>query len=292
MSEVSANARASGFVRQFITPEGVDLRLEVANFGHRAAAFLIDGAIMLGVLIALSLLCALAALGGRNPLALQAVGVVWLLGFFLLRNFYFLIFESGPRAATPGKRIMRIRVATRDGGALSATAVFARNAMREIEFYLPVTFLLVRGQGVDAILILLGMIWTGVLVLFPIFNRDRLRIGDLLAGTWVVMQPARQLLPDMALAGADPAARRFVFSFVQLDAYGVKELQVLEDVLRRKNMETVRGVAERIRTKIEWSRGADEGDFEFLDAYYTALRQRLEQLMLLGRRRKDKYDRA
>ena len=30
--------------------------------------------------------------------------MVWLLGIFLLRNFYFVVFELGPRAATPGKR--------------------------------------------------------------------------------------------------------------------------------------------------------------------------------------------
>ena len=32
---------------------------------------------------------------------------------------------------------------------------------------------------------LLGIIWTGAFVLFPLFNRDRLRVGDLVAGTMV-----------------------------------------------------------------------------------------------------------
>ena len=30
--------------------------------------------------------------------------IIWLLGFFLLRNFYFTLFEMRARAATPGKR--------------------------------------------------------------------------------------------------------------------------------------------------------------------------------------------
>ena len=286
------SAAEPNWTRQFITPEGVDLRLEIAPFGQRAAAFLLDALIIVGVLVALSLLCLLAALGGHNEIAGQAVVVLWLLGLFLLRNAYFLFFEMGPRAATPGKRALKIRVAARDGGALTATSVFARNAMREIEIFLPATFLIVQHQGVDGVLALLGLTWTGVFLLFPLFNRDRLRLCDLVAGTWVVMAPTRRLLPDMALAANTYTAARFEFTAAQLDAYGVKELQVLEDVLRRRHIETIRGVADRIRVKIGWMRGPDESDFDFLDAYYAALRRRLEQLMLLGRRRKDKHDRV
>jgi uncharacterized RDD family membrane protein YckC len=285
----SVNGRT--WIRRFITPEGVDLRLEVANFSQRSGAFIIDIAILLGVLIALTILCLFAAVGGRNPIVLQAIAVIWLLGFFLLRNGYFLHFEMSPRAATPGKRLMKLRVATRDGGALTVTAVFARNAMREVEFYLPALFLVSRAHGVDAVLILLGVLWTGALALFPLFNRDRLRLGDLLAGTWVVLAPVHRLLPDMAGTPLGTAAPEHIrFSKAQLDLYGVKELQVLEQVLRRRNMETVRGVADRIRTKIGWVKRSHESDFEFLDAYYAALRARLEQQMLLGRRRKDKFD--
>ncbi len=34
----------------------------------------------------------------------------------------------------------------------------------------------------------------------------------------------------------------------------------------------------------------EEGEREFLDAYYAALRGRLETRLLMGRRRKDKFD--
>ncbi len=49
-------------------------------------------------------------------------------------------------------------------------------------------------------------------------------------------------------------------------------------------------MAERIRSKIAWTRGAEESDWAFLDAYYAALRRRLETRMLLGKRRRDKFD--
>ena len=45
------------------------------------------------------------------PVIPEQIGrVVWLLGFFLLRNFYFVLMEMGPRAATFGKRAMGLRV--------------------------------------------------------------------------------------------------------------------------------------------------------------------------------------
>ena len=275
-------------VRELVTPEGVDLRVVLGSAGERAGAFLLDALAIVAVLLGATLLCGLAGYVSKG-VARSAVGVVWLLGFFLLRNAWFLGFELGPRAATPGKRAFGLRVAARQGGRLSADALFARNAMREIEVFLPLTFLIVRAQGVDAVIAGFGALWTGVFALFPLFNRDRLRVGDLVAGTWVVREPRRRLLAELA---SEPAQRdaRFAFEPVQLAAYGVAELQVLEEVLRRGDRRSLRVVADRIRLRIGWTPGREESDRAFLDAYYAALRGRLEAGLLQGRRRRDKHD--
>jgi uncharacterized RDD family membrane protein YckC len=242
---------------------------------------------------------ALASLGVpelKNGLG-SAVLIVWLLGFFFLRNFYFVTFELGARAATPGKRVLGLRVAARDGGRLTSEAVFARNAMREIEVFLPLTFLVASGgAGADPVagwVMLLGLAWTGGFALFPLFNRDRLRVGDFVAGTWVVKSPREKLSIDLldALESAQGQGG-FVFTPDQAGAYGIKELHVLEDVLRRKDPKTLAAVAERIRAKIAWRTAPDETDTAFLSAYYAALRGRLETRLLFGHRRKDKFDKA
>jgi len=288
--------------RQLITPEGVDLRLNLGSAGHRASAFLIDAAIIIGIMIGLTLACVLAAFSLEA--AAKALGVswtggdaigqfvilLWLLGFFLLRNGWFLGFELGPRAATPGKRIVGLQVAMRNGGRLSADALIARNAMREIEVFLPLTFLLYNtGANVDGWIVLLGLLWSGIFALFPLFNRDRLRVGDLVAGTFVVLAPRRRLATELTQRRS-ALAPAFAFSPDQLDVYGVKELQVLEDVLRRNALGAQRIVAERIRGKIGWTPRPGESDGDFLDAYYAALRTRLESRLLLGKRRRDKHD--
>ncbi len=49
-------------------------------------------------------------------------------------------------------------------------------------------------------------------------------------------------------------------------------------------------VAERIAAKIGWERRPQDQDEDFLAAYYVQLRRRLEQRLLMGVRRRDKYD--
>jgi uncharacterized RDD family membrane protein YckC len=276
--------------RPFVTPEGVDLQLKVAAYTDRMSAFILDAFILAGVLTGFTILAALAAWGFHDVrIVSEGAMVIWLLGAFVLRNFYFIGFELGPRAATPGKRALGLRVIARDGGRLTADAVFARNAMRELEIFLPATFFFAQGQGVDAGLIGLGAIWSGVFVIFPLFNRDRLRLGDLAAGTLVIKAPKLRLPPELVSEGA-PAVLGVAFTEAQVDAYGIKELHVLEQVLRTGDRRTIADVARRIRKKIEWEGPTDVADRSFLAAYYAALRGRLESRALFGRRRQDKFD--
>ena len=286
---INRRALEPGKRRTLVTPEGVDLQLRLADAGQRIGAFLIDLAIMTLALILLTVvaLILIAALGFQRG---EVAAIVWLLGFFLLRNFYFILMEIGPRAATFGKRALGIRVVARSGERLTADRVIARNMMREIEFYLPLSFLSYNtAEGTSSgWMALAGLAWTGIFLFFPLFNKDRLRIGDLLAGTWVVNVPKRKLSVDSL--HAHDVGDRFRFTEAQLDTYGIYELQTLEQVLRDDQPEAIAAVAATIRHKI----GApDEGwDRDFLVAYYDAMRVRMERGLLFGKRREDKFDRS
>jgi len=274
--------------RRLVTPEGVDLGLTLATAGQRMSAFMLDAVLMIIVLVAMTLI-ALFGLFATAGKGMQIVAITWLLGFFLLRNFYFIFMEMGPRAATFGKRVAGLRVVARDGGRLTADAVIARNLMREIEVYLPLSFLgyEAAGDGVDTLTTLLGLGWAGIFLFFPAFNRDRLRVGDLLAGTWVINAPKRSLTFDLMRGSA--AATGYEFTEEQLDAYGIYELQTLEQVLRTCDYDAMAAVAFTIRDK--FGIGEVDSNEAFLNAYYEALRTRLERKLLFGRRRADKFDR-
>ncbi len=273
--------------RRLVTPEGVDLGVVLGDAGQRAAAFILDCLVLVGAMIALTLI-AVFGVWGVGEKSLEPVGVVWLLGSFVIRNFYFIIMEMRPRAATFGKRWMGLRVVARDGGRLTGDAVIARNLLREIEVFLPLSMLLagLAEQSVDSLTGWFGFGWTGVFLLFPLLNKDRLRVGDLLAGTWVIRTTRDKLGRDLTTARL---VNLFVFTSVQLDAYGVYELETLEGVLRRGDAKATITVAQAIIDKIGWQ--TDVTDIEgFLTAYYTQLRAHLEKRLLLGKRRADKHD--
>jgi len=276
--------------RHLVTPEGIDLQIQLADVGARIGAFAIDL-----VIIVLTLIAAAYALGSMSLYNDDLAFIILVMIAFLLRSFYFTLFELGRRAATPGKMILKIRVAARGKARLSAASVFARNALREIGFFLPLGFLFGIGSGgVDGWMSLLASIWAGIFLFFPLFNKDRLRVGDLVAGTWVVRSPRPMLAADLVTTDKpenEALFAKFTFTPAQIDAYGIKELHVLEDVLRAKDRDVLEDVANRIRKKIGWVWEHGESDIVFLKAYYAALRGRLESKMLMGVRREDKFDR-
>lgn len=294
-AEMKLAAYRDKLMRDLRTPEGAMLKLKLASAGERAGAVIID--IIFIIIIAICVLWALAILlsnfGEQGGRIVYAIAVVF---FFVLRNFYFIVFEVGRRAATPGKRLLGLRVAARNGGRLTASAVFARNFIREVELFMPIMLLLFASvqNGVNAWLNLFGLIWCGLFLFFPLFNSDKLRAGDIIAGTWVIHTPKIELLSDVSSSGNSPTATKvregFNFSQEHVNAYGIRELHVLEDILRKSSTEIKASVAERIRDKIGWTKAPGERDRAFLEAYYAALRKNLEQKLLLGQRKKDKFD--
>jgi uncharacterized RDD family membrane protein YckC len=285
----SSAAAIPNLRRTFITPEGVDLKLELGSAGSRASAFLIDLIIMLVALVAMTLallyLFSQTASAGGSASS-QVIAVLWLIGFFILRNGWFSLFEMGSRGATPGKRLIGLRVIARDGARLTGAAVIARNAMREIEIFLPLSFLAAQeAAGVaDTFLIIFTLLWSGIFLFFPLFNRDRLRVGDLVAGTWVVRNEKQALSADLVGSAYQP---RRTFPRAALELYGVYELQTLEDVLRKENPEAIATVAQTIRAKAELPDDGD--DYGFLADYYAALCAHLERGLMVGRRRDNKF---
>lgn len=282
-----ARSRRSAKRRQFVTPEGVDLSLEIASAGLRFGALMIDlilMALILFLVASVLVVTGMRGFGGREDMLV----VIGLLGFFLLRNFWFLGFELGPRAATPGKRLVGIRVVARDGGRLDVPAVVARNFVREVELFLPITFMFAAGGDdmLDNGLALLGLVWTLALSLFLLFNKDRMRLGDLIGGTWVVVDHRRKIAADLSDSAASVAPEQR-FTDAELGVYGIYELQELERVLRDRDAKIMRAVADTIRAKIGRPHIGD--DREFLHAYYSQLKMKLERDLLFGKRREDKY---
>ncbi|HEY6254876.1 MAG TPA: RDD family protein [Xanthobacteraceae bacterium] len=275
--------------REIITPEGVPIPVELADYGERLSAFFIDWVIWTVATIAIYLPIILSI--GKAGSVLLAISVALFLGF-IIRNMYFVFFEIAWRGATPGKRAVGLRVIDRHGGPLLPSAVIARNLTREVEMFLPLGVLMAGGRSAtgavdwEELSLALWMLFFAVL---PAINRDRMRGGDMIAGTMVIALPKRALSSDLV-----EAVVQFAFTEQHLRAYGAFELQVLEELLRRPHspdtMRVLNDVCDKICRRIGWTAPLPPHQVElFLRDFYTAERAFLEREQLYGKGRADKY---
>ena len=96
--------------RQIITPEGVPLAVDLADYGERLVAFVID--LFIWFLLTLAVYLPIIWAIGVTGHSLLAISVAPFIGF-LVRNLYFVYFELAWRGSTPGKRMVGLRVIDR-----------------------------------------------------------------------------------------------------------------------------------------------------------------------------------
>lgn len=280
--------------RLLVTPEGVPLLVKLAERGERLGAVLLDVLFIVAANIALVLVIVLMLALFQIKEAWGFFAILFLLGRFLIGTFYFSFFELRWNGQTPGKRIYKLRVIDRRGGPLRASAVFARNLLREVELFLPLQLLFSSPTDRMEAFGTLGLsMWIFAMLYVMFLNRDRMRGGDLIAGTWVIHAPKPELLKDVATQ-VDATDDRYRFTSAQLAVYGVYELQTLETVLRERRPDVLPEVAKRVRSKINWE---DDGmaigatdSVDFLQSYYASARRHHEGRLLFGKRKRDKFD--
>lgn len=275
----------------YLPPEGVPISFQIASMGARFGAQFLDILITYGGLLALLLFMLWV-----NLLPETAFITLFNLLIFMIRVPYYILSELVWNGRTLGKRIVKIRVISANGRRLTPHQVTARNLLKEVEVFTPVTLLLGAGTG-GWVTTVLTTVWVLGVTACPFFNRKRQRLGDMIAGTIVVEQPKSVLLPDLVRAFGEKL-QQFTFLPVHLDFYGRFELQTLESILRDSGkspaypIELARVTAAIIR-KIDFVDPVPEQDQrEFLLSFYRAQREHLESRRLFGDRREDKNHKA
>jgi len=161
-----------------LTPENVAFDFELAGLASRAAAWAIDLLLMAGILSAASLALMLAStVVGSVAFAVQLILA------FLVQWWYQALFEWRMGGQTPGKRVLGLRVLSRDGLPITFGQAVIRNLVRFVDL-VPLTYL------VGAVTVLL--------------DRDGRRLGDLASGT-VVVRERRAPRPSAVV----PASERY-----------------------------------------------------------------------------------
>lgn len=201
---------------EVVTPENIAFNYQAAGPFRRLPAFLVDFLVRLMVIVALIFLIVLIA--GMLSIVLPRflfgdsigmfAGGVFLLSYFLLEWFYGALFETYMNGQTPGKWLLGIRVVTVEGQPINGMQAMLRNLVRTVDMFPPVLFVLPT-----------GMVGLGAMTL----NHRFQRIGDLVAGTMVVIEERTWLLGVSQLE--DPRA-------AQLAAYLPPKFEVSRTLSR------------------------------------------------------------
>jgi len=222
---------------------GVDLTLNIAGPGSRSYAFVIDWHVRLLLAGAWLLLAGFILKLNLNLKSQDAL--LSLLPAAIIYFLYHPILEVAMRGRTPGKRMAGLRIVHRSGGAPGTAALLIRNVFRLID-------------GLPAFYVV------GLVSCF--FTVNRVRIGDMAAGTLLVLDDAaavKSLARMEALASA---------SSLPLDT-----LELLDQILERwaslespNRMQIARSLLARVEPGCDAAQLSNLGDAA-LHARLTAL---------------------
>lgn len=166
---------------QFETPENVSVSYATAGLGTRYVAWFVDQILVWVVTLGLifTLVCAGMSFSGLEEIFDDGAGgepgkallymiglimLIWGLGSFV----YFGASELFLRGQTLGKRLAQIRVVKADGFGLDAASILVRNVFRVVDHLPP--------------------LW-----IVPVLSERGQRLGDMVAGTVVVLDSPEEL---------------------------------------------------------------------------------------------------
>lgn len=160
------------------TPEGLELRLQLAGLGSRFIAGAVDLIIMLALVAILAVIAGpVAGLSGGVS------GVVYVIGTFAILLFYPILFELLNRGQTPGKRMSNLRVLRDSGTPVDLPASSIRNLMRLVDGPL--------------------LLYIPSIISIAVTSRNQ-RPGDIAAGTIVTREQPAAKRPRAAAAPPPP----------------------------------------------------------------------------------------
>ncbi len=184
---------------EVMTPENIAFQHSIAGPFQRVLAFGFDimitqvGYWTIVAIFAFAVIpLAVTLFGANNFLAEVLAGLsiaMVLVGSFVITWFYGAYMETYYNGRTWGKMVSRQRVLSVDGSAINGTQAALRNFFRAIDLFPVVSPSVFLGATGLTEVYPLPTALVGIVVMCA--NRSHRRIGDLIAGTMVVVEPVR-----------------------------------------------------------------------------------------------------
>ncbi|MCX7599859.1 MAG: RDD family protein [Armatimonadetes bacterium] len=247
------------------TPEHVRVSHEIAGFGSRFLAALMDHLILFAAFTFLGVLLAfMSSFAPGIPLGPQELLVIFLSGAGLFFLAYFILFEMFWNGQTPGKRQASIRVIRDNGTPLTLTESLLRNIVRLVDL-LPFYY--------------------GVGLISMLLSREGKRLGDYVAGTVVIKERGSE--ESVPLVPAQLAQDGLLATLVPLlTGLSARETAAVEQFIERRDAldpairsTLARQITAAVQSALPSLPANIPDDPEaFLELVYAALLKRREKL--------------
>lgn len=240
------------------TPEKIYFTHQLAEIGTRAAAYLIDILIQIGIIILMGILGILSFFNTKmyDNQGYLALAVFYLL-IFIFQWFYFAFFEIIMNGSTPGKKACKIKVIKYNGDRLDLPSIVLRNLLRSADS-IPFPVFNILGGFVALI------------------NKNNKRLGDMVSGTIVVVDEDINIdEPDFETIFIKKT-KGIITKLNKENRLSEKDLFILRKVLNsRKENEmsaqiSASQIVKKLKEKYDLSIFNNKTDFEIIEEIYKA----------------------
>ena len=222
------------------TAQNIDIDYEVAGVGERTLARLIDFGFFLAAYLLSLIIYTLVARTVGASLALTIIVIVYLCLFV----FYDLACETLMDGQSFGKRIMKIKVISIDGGRPRFSQYLLRWLFRIIDFSLSLQ--------------LCGLLCAAL-------TEKQQRVGDIVAGTTLIKTSPRTKAKNIVFK---PVESGYQPVFTNLSALNDSDITLLQEVIRTyyqtANQNVISGAAARVRELTSTVNPENMNDLKFL----------------------------
>jgi uncharacterized RDD family membrane protein YckC len=181
------------------TSQNIDIDYEIAGVGERILAYLMDAAIFVLIYIAIGVT---GVITGRDTTLVVSIIVL-----VVLYAFYDLVCEIFMNGQSVGKKIMKIKVISLDGGQPTIGQYLLRWLFRIVDFTLT--------SGLCAV------ISTSV-------SKNSQRVGDMVAGTTLIKTTSRTQMDAIAFT---PPDENYKVVFAQVSQLKDRDIVLIHEVL-------------------------------------------------------------
>lgn len=222
------------------TPFNIDIEFEIAEFHKRLLAYIIDFTLLI-----IYMLSTIRLFFGKINIEEGTIGFA-ILVILLPMLFYSLFTELWMNGQTIGKKILKIRVVSLDGGEATLGQALMRWFLRFYEWGFIITCLFYGNFLTGFFILFIGGIATVIAVAVTTNNQ---RLGDIAAGTVVVNTRSKLTVNDTVFMEVNKADYKVMFADVM--RLSDRDINTIKGVLTQANKNGNYDMCNRVAMKVK-----------------------------------------